>query len=122
MDTLLLKETKGTPGVKMYPNGEIFIEGRSLPEDPVKFYTPVLNWTKNCKAESVKIDIRLEYMNTSSSKEVYTFFSLLKGNENVKNISVVWHYEEGDEDGHNVGREFEAITKLPFHFQEYAEA
>ncbi|HEY4788623.1 MAG TPA: DUF1987 domain-containing protein [Bacteroidales bacterium] len=122
MEALLIDETKGTPRIRLYPNGQIFIEGRSLPENPVNFYTPVLEWIKNCTAESVTIEIRLEYMNTSSSKEMYTFFHLIKENPYIKNVSVAWYYEEGDDDGYDVGREFETITKLPFQFHEYAEA
>ena len=122
MDALLIDETKGTPRIRLYPNGEMFIEGRSLPEDPIRFYNPVLEWVKNCKAEVVSVEIRLDYMNTSSSKEMYTFFNLIKENPYIKNTSVTWYYEEGDDDGYDVGREFEEMTKIPFKFHEYAEA
>lgn len=122
MDVLFIDETKGTPRVRLYPNGEMFIEGRSLPEDPARFYNPILNWVRNCQAETVKIEIRFEYMNTSSTKEMYTFFQLIKDNPYIKNASVEWYYEEGDDDGYDVGCEFEAITKIPFNFNEYAEA
>ena len=122
MDALIIDETRGTPSIRLYPNGEMFIAGSSLPEDPTGFYTPVLEWVKCCKAESISIEIRLEYMNTSSSKEMYSFFTQIKENPYVKNTSVTWYYEEGDDDGYDVGREFESITKIPFHFHEYAEA
>lgn len=121
MNTLLIEETKGTPRVRLYPTGEIFIEGRSLPEDPASFYTPILNWVRECQTEKVTIDIRLEYMNTSSSKEMYTFFRLIKENPYIKHVTVNWHFEEGDDDGFDVGREFESFTKIPFAFHEYAE-
>jgi hypothetical protein len=122
MDALLIDETKGTPSIRFYPNGEMYIAGRSLPEDPISFYTPVHEWVKNCNVESVSIEIRLEYMNTSSSKEMYSFFTHIKNNLHIKNAYVTWYYEEGDDDGYDVGREFESITKIPFHFHEYAEA
>jgi len=122
MNALLIDETKGTPKVRLYPNGEMFIEGRSLPEDPAKFYKPIKEWVKNCQIETAKIEIRFEYMNTSSTKEMYSFFELIKENINIKHASVSWYYEEGDDDGYDVGREFESITKIPFTFHEYAEA
>ena len=122
MNALLIDETKGTPRVRLYPNGDMLIEGRSLPEDPAGFYTPILEWIRNCQAETVSIDIRLEYMNTSSSKEMYNFFKIIKDNAYIKNITVNWYFEEGDDDGYDVGCEFESFTKIPFRFHEYAEA
>jgi len=122
MNTLLIEETKGTPSVRFYENGELFIEGRSLPEDPTRFYTPILEWVKHCTAETVTIHIRFEYMNTSSSKEIYTFFKLIKENVCIKKTTVIWYFEEGDDDGYDVGREFESFTQIPFIYHEYAEA
>ena len=122
MNSLLIDETRGTPRVRLYPNGEIFIEGRSLPADPAEFYSPILNWVKDCQTETVNIHIRLEYMNTSSSKEIQSFFRLIKENLHIKNATVNWYYEEGDDDGYDVGREFELFSKIPFIFHEYAEA
>ena len=122
MNSLLIDETKGTPSVRLYPTGEMFIEGRSLPEDPAKFYNPILNWIKNCQAEDVNIDIRIEYMNTSSSKEMHTFFKLIKENKYIKTVSVNWYFEEGDDDEYNAGKEFESFTEIPFNFHAYTEA
>lgn len=122
MNALIIEETKGTPRVRLYPTGELYIEGRSLPEDPEKFYVPILNWVKECRAENVTIDIRLEYMNTSSSKEMHSFFKIIKENPYIKHVMVNWHFEEGDDDGYDVGKEFEAFARLSFNFHEYAEA
>jgi hypothetical protein len=122
MNALLIDGTKGTPKVSFYPNGEMFIEGHSLPEDPARFYNPLLEWVKNCDIEAITLDIRLIYLNTSSSKEMYTFFNLINKNPCIKSVTVNWYYEEGDDDGYDMGREFESITKIPFKFHEYAEA
>jgi hypothetical protein len=122
MNTLLIEGTKGTPSVRLYPNGEMFIEGRSLPEDPARFYNPILEWVKNCTIDTVAVYIRMEYLNTSSSKELHTFFKMIKENSYIRNVSVTWYFEEGDDDGYDVGREFESFTQIPFTFHEYAEA
>jgi hypothetical protein len=122
MDALFIKETKGTPRVSLNLDGEMHIEGRSLPEDPVQFYIPVLAWVSKCPAENVTIHIRLDYMNTSSSKEIYLFFKYIKQNKNVKTITVNWYYEEGDDDVYEIGREFELMVELPFHYHTFVEA
>jgi hypothetical protein len=122
MNALIIEATKGTPRIRLYPNGEMYIEGRSLPENPVEFYFPVLAWVKNCTAVDVSINIRIEYMNTSSSKELYTFFKYIKNNQNIKKACINWFYEEGDDDIYDIGREFENVVQLPFYYHEYAEA
>jgi hypothetical protein len=122
MDALFIEETKGTPRVSLSLEGEMHIEGRSLPEDPVQFYLPVLEWVRKSTVENVTIYVRLDYMNTSSSKELYLFFKYIKQNIHVKTVIVNWYYEEGDDDVYEIGREFEAIVDLPFYYHTYAEA
>lgn len=122
MDRLFIEATKATPRVEFQPNGELSIHGRSLPEDPHGFYNPILNWIAQCKIETVNLEIRLEYMNTSSYKQIYTLLSNLKENVYAKHIRVDWYYEEGDDDGFETGKEFESMSKLPFYFHEYAES
>ena len=121
MSKLFIEGTKSTPRVEFLPSGELSIQGRSLPEDPHGFYNPLLDWVNDCNLESVTLDIRLEYINTSSSKQIYTLVSNLASHATIKEIMVNWHYEEGDEDGYEAGKEFEAMTKLQFTFHEYAE-
>jgi hypothetical protein len=121
MNTLSIDATKGTPKIQFCPDGELFIEGRSLPEDPTGFYAPVHEWIKKCKTENINLHFKLDYMNTSSSKELYLFFTFLKENKNIKHINVNWHYEEGDDEVYNTGYEFETLTSIPFHFHEYSE-
>lgn len=122
MEKLFVESTKATPRVEFLPTGELSIQGRSLPEDTYTFYTPLLNWAKQCLLETISLEIRLEYINTSSSKQIYTLIGMLKDNLSVKNFRVHWYYEEGDEDGLETGKEFESMLKVPFEFHEYAEA
>lgn len=121
MDKLFIEGTKATPRVEFLPEGELSIQGRSLPEDPHGFYNPILKWIDQCNLDAVILDIRLEYLNTSSSKQIYTLLDHLASHPVIKKATINWHYEEGDEDGYEAGKEFEAMTKLPFNFHEYAE-
>lgn len=122
MNALLINETKGTPRIEFYPEGDLIIEGRSLPEDPIGFYTPVLEWIKKCTAENINLQVRFAYMNTSSSKEMFSFFRLLKNNPHIRNVKINWYYEEGDDVSYDAGQEFEALVNIPFQFHEYSEA
>ena len=122
MNTLIIEPTKFSPKIVLNPSGEVIIHGRSIVENPYEFYLPVLTWMRECQTESVSIEIKLDYMNTSSSKEMYNFFKIIKDNVYIKNVTVNWYFEEGDDDGYDVGCEFESFTKIPFRFHEYAEA
>jgi hypothetical protein len=122
MEPLIIESTKGTPKVKFLPNGDLSIQGLSLPEDPELFFSPLMNWVKNYKGENMNLDIRLNYMNTSSSKQLFTLLCDIKENLHIKSADVNWYYEQDDEDCLEIGQEFEAYTKLNFNFYEYAEA
>lgn len=121
MKSLLIEASKATPKVVFNPNGELFIYGRSLPEDPAGFYTPVLKWIQECTCENITLNLKLEYLNTISSKQVYTLLCLINENCCVKSKAVNWHYEEGDDESYETGKEFENLTKIKFNFLEYEE-
>lgn len=121
MNTINIEETKSTPRVELNPDGNLLFQGRSLPIDPAGFYNPIINWILECRSESINLDLRLDYLNTSSAKQLYTIMLFLKNNSSVKSFTINWYYEGGDEDGYNTGREFESLIEIPFKFHEYAE-
>lgn len=121
MKDLIIKETEKTPSVKLGINGVLKIEGRSIPEDAASFFRPLLDWTKDFTADEIRVDIKLEYFNTSSSKFILEMLRLLENNTNNKNILVNWFYEEGDLDVLESGQYFESIIGIPFKYIEYEE-
>jgi hypothetical protein len=121
MKALYIEQSKATPKVNFNPNGELFIIGRSLPENPVGFYTPVLAWISECNISNVTLNLKLEYLNTSSSKQLYSLICLLNENSNIDSKMINWHYEEDDDELFETGKEFEALTNIKFNFYEYSE-
>ncbi|MFP4023816.1 MAG: DUF1987 domain-containing protein [Thiohalospira sp.] len=121
MKDLIIKETEKTPSVALSTNGVLKIEGRSIPEDAASFFRPILDWTKEFTAEEIRVDIKLEYFNTSSSKFILEMLRLLENNPENKNILVNWFYEEGDLDVLESGQYFESIIGIPFKYIEYEE-
>jgi hypothetical protein len=121
MKDLIIKETEKTPSVSLSINGNLKIEGRSIPEDAAKFFKPILDWTKEFTAPEIRIDIKLEYFNTSSSKFILEMLRLIEGNPNNSNVLVNWFYEEGDLDVLESGQYFESIIGIPFKYIEYEE-
>ena len=119
MDAYYLEATPKTPKLDFNPDAEAFlISGRSIPENSVEFYKPLLDWLDKYvqnPLESTIFEIKLEYFNTSSSKCLVEIFQKLeKIKEQGKSITIDWYYEEEDEDMEESGEDFKQIIKVPF--------
>ncbi|MGD9978135.1 MAG: DUF1987 domain-containing protein [Bacteroidales bacterium] len=119
MELINIEGTSKTPTVSMdHNNGVVEIKGRSIPENSVEFYKPIVDWLDEyAKSPSGKtvVNIRLEYFNTASSKcilDVFKKLEMLKKNSN--DVVINWYYEEDDEDMLEAGEDYESIIKVPF--------
>ncbi len=122
MEKLVIEETNHSPKVDFNPEGMLKLEGRSFPEVAAEFYKPLIDFVTELEVMSVTLDINLEYINTASSKLLLELFRQLDSNENIFNILVNWHYEEGDEDSVETAEIFEeSLDRVKFVYSEYAE-
>jgi hypothetical protein len=103
MNSLIIQKTDFTPEISFLNKGEIKITGRSLPEDVHKFYDPLIDWVKRMATEIVKVDLKLEYLNTSSTKKLLNLLIALDENKNVNEINVNWYYEFDDLEMEDLG-------------------
>ncbi|NOQ27741.1 MAG: DUF1987 domain-containing protein [Bacteroidales bacterium] len=103
MNSLIIQKTDSTPEISFLQKGEIKITGRSLPEDVHKFYDPLIDWVKNLAVEKVKVDLKLEYLNTASTKKLLNLLVALDENSNIDTIDVRWYYEFDDIDMEDLG-------------------
>jgi hypothetical protein len=120
---LLIEKTYSTPAVKFDPQNKVlWIEGRSIPENPADFYDPIVEWLKKYFREQknkLEISIKLDYINSGSSKSILTLLKTLKTyTDNGAICNINWHYEEDDESLRDLGRHFKSILKLPFNLVE----
>jgi hypothetical protein len=126
MEPIKIEGTPKTPTVKFDKSEGVFeIKGRSIPENSVEFYKPLVDWLDNYKEDPLpktEVNIRLEYFNTSSSKCILDVFKKLETIHKAKNEVVVnWYYEEDDEDMLEAGEDYESIIRVPFKMIEIAE-
>lgn len=119
MDPIKIKGTTDTPKVDCDPNGSITLEGKSLTEDPLLFFKPIIEWTSNLTADTITINIQLDYMNTSCSKEVFNLLIAAKENPVKKNIVINWYCESNDEDSFEIAQEFESMLEIPFTIKQF---
>ncbi|MGI6340112.1 MAG: DUF1987 domain-containing protein [Bacteroidales bacterium] len=119
MKPIIIEGTPKTPTIKFDVSEGIFeIKGRSIPENSVEFYKPLIDWLDDYKEtplDKTVVNIRLEYFNTSSSKCILDVFKKLEAIHKAKNDVVVnWFYEEDDEDMLEAGEDYESIIRVPF--------
>ncbi|SDJ96545.1 protein of unknown function [Catalinimonas alkaloidigena] len=120
MEIISLEGTEDTPKIILDgKNGIYEISGRSLPEDSAEFYGPVLEWLDqyaDAPNSATEFVFKLEYFNTASSKLILDILSKL---EDIDNASVVWYYDEDDEDMQEAGEEFSELVEVPFEFKTF---
>ena len=119
MEELNIEGTPKTPTIRFdMKSGEMLIKGRSIPEKSIEFYkslTEALDSYGDSPQSETKVNIQLEYFNTSSSKCILDVFKKLeKINAGNSNVTINWHYEEDDEDMLEAGEDYQAIINIPF--------
>ena len=121
LQPIKIQGTDDTPKVILDPNTDspIFeISGRSLPEDVVAFYEPILEWLDEYAQgpmEKTIFDFKLDYFNTASSKLLLDVLLKLEDMyDDGNDVLVRWHYPEDDEDMEEAGEEYADIVEVPF--------
>jgi hypothetical protein len=119
MENLSIEGTAKTPTVKFDAStGIIEIKGRSIPENSIEFYKPLVDWLEKYgegAASQTQVNVQLEYFNTSSSKCILDVFKKLESIHKTKSeVLINWYYEEDDEDMLEAGEDYESIIRVPF--------
>ena len=119
MNNYLSEKTHTSPEISLNAqNGTIEISGRSIPENAMKIYRPVIDWIDeylvNPKPKT-EIVFRLSFFNTSTSKYL---MELLKRFEEIKrqgfDVQVCWFYD--DEDIRDIAEDYQALVNVPMSF------
>ena len=118
MEPFVKEPTVDTPQVVLDAEKGLFLLARmSLPEDAVEFYASIIEWfadyCKNPNPQTI-LEMKLEYFNTASSKQLIQILLLLQGLKDKSDIIINWYYKEIDEDMQGLGEEYSQIINLPF--------
>ncbi|MCX6181967.1 MAG: DUF1987 domain-containing protein [Bacteroidetes bacterium] len=119
MDKITIEGTSKTPTIIFdSETGLLELKGRSIPENSIEFYKPVVESLDKYAHEpkdKTSVNIQLEYFNTSSSKCILDLFKKLEAiHKTGKEVVINWYYEEDDEDMLEAGEDYQAIIKVPF--------
>jgi hypothetical protein len=129
MRKLIIEKTESTPLIILDPVEKIYeISGQSRPSDVREFYDQIISWLNdfiiylkdtNEYKDPVVFTFNLDYFNSSSSKLIVDICKILAGMKTRGyNVTVKWHYEEGDVDMLDVGKEISQIVNCPFEYIE----
>ncbi|MBI5220047.1 MAG: DUF1987 domain-containing protein [Bacteroidia bacterium] len=127
MEPLFFEKTDDTPKIHFNPKENIFhISGKSMPDNPVKFYGPVFDWLNKFKEETgegmnIRFDVKFDYFNTASSKLFLDMLDVFLSihEDSGAAVTIEWHYRKGDDDMKDAGEEYAEMVELPFTFIEY---
>ena len=123
---LYIKESQTTPLVNLDEGTDQFkIYGRSISEKSFDFYKPLLEWvadySKNPKS-STSLEIKLEYINTYSSKCLVDIFKKLEEiNQKNYKVQILWLIKKADEEMKELGQDYQSIIDIPMDIVELSE-
>ena len=103
--------------------GKLTFLGRSLPEDGKRLFTPVMEWLHEYEkkpAIQTECTFKMEYFNSSSRKCFVDVFNILDSMREKGNaVTIIWYYEDGDDDLKEMGESYENLYDLDFQFRTY---
>ena len=123
MSILIIEPSASTPSVKFDVSQNHFeISGRSMPENSLKFYSEVLNWLKEHIEgldQVMQLRVNLEYYNTGTYVRLMEIFNVLSElHTQGREVSVVWFYDNEDEEHLEDGKAYAEVVTVPFLFEE----
>ncbi len=120
MNTLIIEGKTNSPTVNFNCNtGLLKITGRSIPENPVKFYQPIEDWISSfleTNPNKITFYIYLDYLNTHSTECVLILIKKLESYYTATNteVKVIWNFDVDDEDMQILGSDLATLANVPF--------
>ena len=119
MEKLVIESTQKTPYVIFDPKNHLFeISGRSLPENVIKTFDPVLKWINENfpkYKEEIKFNFKVDYLNSASAKMISLILTKLEDfYKNGTKITINWYYNIDDDDILSEGKLLASLKKIPF--------
>ncbi len=126
MEKIIIEQTYNTPFVDFNPNtGVLSIEGKLIPEDPGIFFNALYKWLNDYfdkPKEKTVLNVKLEYLNSSSSKYITGILHIMESHFTEGNdIEVNWYYEEDDETIYEMGDHYKSSLELPINLISFIE-
>ncbi len=124
MEPLIIKGAENSPSITLNKQENNFeISGRSLPEEVMDFYTPVMNWLDRYVRDpndKTVFKLKFDYINSASQRAIQEILTVLeKIKEQGREIEIEWYFMADDDDMKEAGLEYSEIINIPFNFKSY---
>lgn len=121
IEPLRIQATNDSPAVILDKEMNCFeFNGKSLPENPKEFFTPIVNWVNDYVKEpnnETVLTFKMEYINSASQKRIHDIILICKEiHENNLPIYVDWYYHSEDEGMKEEGETLSELISIPFRF------
>jgi hypothetical protein len=111
MERIVIEGTPKTPTISFdMVSGKLEIRGRSIPENSIEFYKPLVEHLEQYAGKP------------QSATNVLDVFKKLEAIHKGGSATIInWYYEQDDEDMLEAGEDYQAIISVPFKMIEVAE-
>ena len=120
MENFILEGTEIVPSINFdAENGLLKISGRMVSISAIEYsyFGPLLDWVNEYCSKPAKktyIEFDMEYLSSGGIMIIHKLLQIFdKLYIKSHDVSVTWHYSEGDEDTEEKGFQFQDLYKLP---------
>ncbi len=118
MAAFRIKGDEDIPTVVLDRENNIFeMSGRSLPEEALSFYRPILKWLDDYARNPLprtEFVFNMSYYNTATAKQILEILLRLEDIYSTgHDVRVTWLYESGDIEMEDAGVEYARIVNVP---------
>ncbi len=124
MEPLVIRGGENSPTIILNKQENNFeISGRSLPEEVMSFYAPVMDWLENYVTnpnDKTVFRLKLDYINSASQRAIQEILTILeKIKEQGREVEIDWYFMVDDDDMKEAGEEYSEIIDVPFNFKSF---
>jgi hypothetical protein len=115
---LSFEATKSTPQISFSEEESTMrICGECYPENSFEFFKPIFDWfaKKFDEQKDFKLDVKISYMNSSSTKCILDILDILQeAHEKGRIVKVLWKYDKENDRAFELAEEFKEDFTMNF--------
>ena len=119
MTDLFITASANSPFVHFRKTGGMEMSGKIILDQNAEFWSQLFSWIddyKNILSSKTTVNLQIDYLNTSSLKELNKFLILITSLKSEDSeLNIFWHYNESDIYMKEIG--FELSKQSGFNFQ-----
>ncbi len=116
LEKYIVQAEDDTPEIFLDPDkGILKFKGKSIPENAVSFYKPVIDWLniyKEKPADYTKVSFKFDYYNTATDRQLVKILLILEEISKNNDVDLEWYYNTGDISMLNDGKKFKELIDL----------